>query len=335
MRSDINWALTELANTNRRLTRGLLDHFSGLSADECEMFMCAFQKLPEERRREAIALMTTYAEERFDIDFVDIFRCCLSDLDPFVRRHAVEGLWEDERPGLLKQLLSMLRSDPDDEVREATAISLGRFVFLGECEKIDRAKSEAVRQALETVIANQAEPTNVVRRAVEAIAFINDESIRRIIHWAYAHHEEQMRISAVFAMGRSADPYWADIVLSELHSENPAMRFEAARACGEIVLAEAVPTLIRMIDERDAEIRDMAIWALGQIGGKRARRALEKCMDSEDKTLVEAAQEALDELTFLERPLDLFVFDPDQAELREIDLDEEEEKDPWLTRDDV
>ena len=45
-----------------------------------------------------------------------------------------------------------------------------------------------------------------------------------------------MRQSALFAMGRTADSRWAKVVLSELESHEPAMRFEAAQAAGEMGL---------------------------------------------------------------------------------------------------
>ena len=46
---------------------------------------------------------------------------------------------------------------------------------------------------------------------------------------------------------------------------------------GEIALPVAMIDRIELLEDRDVEVRQMAIWALGQIGGKRARRALEAC----------------------------------------------------------
>src|SRR5262249_15486005 len=90
---------------------------------------------------------------------------------------------------------------------------------------------------------------------------------------------------------------WSKIVLRELHSDDPAMRYEAARTAGELELREAVPTLGKMLDEDDREVKEMAIWALGEIGGDRSRKLLENLMetaDSEgDDSLTEAIEEAL------------------------------------------
>jgi len=65
--------------------------------------------------------------------------------------------------------------------------------------------------------------------------------VREIIEAAYYHEDQRMRTSAVFAMGRSADPYWSDLVINELQSSRPEMRYEAAMASGELELAAATP----------------------------------------------------------------------------------------------
>jgi HEAT repeat protein len=90
------------------------------------------------------------------------------------------------------------------------------------------------------------------------------------------------------------------------------MRYEAARACGELEASAALSALIYLIEaDPDPEVQEMAIWALGRIGGKEARRVLEACCESEDEALRQAAEEALDELDFLGGPLDLLLFESD------------------------
>ncbi len=84
-----------------------------------------------------------------------------------------------------------------------------------------------------------------------------------------------MRVSALFAMGRSCDEQWASRIMDEL-SSGVRMRFEAARAAGELELRPAVTRLIELAYEDDREIQEMAIWALGEIGGKRANHALDQ-----------------------------------------------------------
>jgi hypothetical protein len=46
-------------------------------------------------------------------------------------------------------------------------------------------------------------------------------------------------------------------------------------------------------------VREAAVWALGHIGGQRAREILDTCVQSDDESLSEAAAEALEEIDLL------------------------------------
>jgi HEAT repeat protein len=243
-------------------------------------------------------------------DIIEMAYC--DDEDEVVRSQAIEGLWEDEDLALAGLLVRLLGDDPSESVRVAAAISLGRFVLLGELEKIQAAPAMMVENGLLGAIYDPHETLEVHRRAVESIAYSGQAQVRDIIEMAYCDDEEQMRISAVFAMGRNADPIWREMVTAELDHPNPEMRYEAARACGELEASAALSALIYLIEaDPDSEVQEMAIWALGRIGGKEARRVLEACCESEDEALRQAAEEALDELDFLGGHLDLLLFESD------------------------
>jgi HEAT repeat protein len=190
-----------------------------------------------------------------------------------------------------------------------------------------------IRAGLAAVIEDPAEAVEVQRRAVESIAFINDDIVRRIIDRAYAHDSANMRQSALFAMGRNADRFWTETVLAELYSDAPGMRIEAARAAGEMGLRRAVEQLIQLAEDADRDVQRMAIWALGQIGGKRARTILEQYAESEDEELVELADEALQEIEFGSGAMYMMVHDPaEQSDLDDliddqVDEDEDDEED--------
>jgi len=63
-------------------------------------------------------------------------------------------------------------------------------------------------------------------------------------------------------------------IMEELSSDDPELRFEAARAAGELELRPALPRLVSNWPMRmTARIQEMAIWALGEIGGKVANKA--------------------------------------------------------------
>jgi HEAT repeat protein len=130
-----------------------------------------------------------------------------------------------------------------------------------------------------------------------------------------------MQISAIFAMGRSGDKRWRNIILSELESSDARLRFEAARAAGELELAEAVQPLIQLIqNDPDSEVQQNAVWSLGQIGGPEAKAMLEQLIDSTDEALQTTAEDALDELILMSG-------DPEEMFSYTIDMDDDEDED--------
>jgi HEAT repeat protein len=285
-----------------------LDTLSDLDAASLARFQAAWAEIPASRRRSLVLELLEVAEERVDVSFRWILQWLLDDEDPWVRAHAIDGLWEEEDVRLIGPLTRLLSHDPAPEVRAAAAQSLGRYLLLGELERIDAGLAARVEHALHTAYIEEEQEPFVRRRVVEALAYTTAANIPAIIRNAYEDEDDGMRLSAVFAMGRSADLRWSDIVLAELASVDAAMRFEAARASGELELAEAVPDLIALLDEDDVELRDTVVWALGRIGGPEAQRALRACCESDDDELVEAAEEALAEMSFLSGDDDLPAF---------------------------
>lgn len=292
--------LESLGTSEATLSISKLYILSGLSKGEMETFRGAWPQLPVERRRTILRTLVEIVEASFEADFNAIFRFCLRDEDEEVRAQAIEGLWEDESVSILRSLVDLLQKDPSFLVRAKAAAGLGRFVLLAELEELDSQLGAEVREALHYTINNFQEVLEVRRRAVEAIAFSGEEGVRKIIEDAYQDEAQKMRVSAVFAMGRSVDPHWSQTLLRELKNPDPEMRYEAARACGELEFRGAVPLLARLLNDADREVQGVAIWALGQIGGQEARRLLRACCESDDETVAEAAKEALGELEFAE-----------------------------------
>ena len=126
----------------------------------------------------------------------------------------------------------------------------------------------------------------------------------------YVAENEQMRQSAVVAMGRSADERWSDTVLHELVSPDPEMRYHATRAAGELQLREAVVDLVELTNDADVRIQAMALWSLGQIGGATAKKTLQRFAGGEDEGLASVAEEALQELEFFHGDLSTFFGPP-------------------------
>ncbi|MCR4408011.1 MAG: HEAT repeat domain-containing protein [Anaerolineae bacterium] len=325
MTVDIDRLLAELSDETRTIPIARLYELSGLDHEEIERFSTAWPRVPVNRRRKIISHLVEIAEANFEADFDAVCRACLDDEDEFVRAQAIEGLWESEDIKLIRPLLTFLREDPSVIVRAAAATSLGRFVLLGELEKLSPKLANDISEALWEVIHSFEEDVEVRRRAIESLAYSSDEAVAEVIADAYADEDRLMQVSAVFAMGRSADPRWKNTVLQELTNPDPEMRYEAARACGALEVEEAIPYLRDMAYDSDREIQEVSIWALGQIGGAEARRILEACYEDADDILGEVIEDALGELALRSGEVDFLLYSLDENDWAD--------EDDWLVTD--
>jgi len=307
MEPTLDALLDELCESAAMPDQALLYHLSSLEAEDLARAREAWPGLPVELRRRLTMRLVELAEADFEVDFGAIFRLGLKDDDAEVRAAAIEGLWEDKDVRLVPLLAACLREDKAIEVRVAAATSLGRFILLGELEKIRSDPKARAYEALLAACQDAKEHLKVRRRAIESLAYVSNETVTELIGEAYAAPEETARVSAVFAMGRSADIRWASQVRQELFSPSPELRYEAARACGELQLGKAVPELEDLADDADPEVREAALWALGQIGGDKARKIVEHYCLAEDEATRAAAEAALDELEFMHGDLSDFL----------------------------
>jgi HEAT repeat protein len=297
---------------------------NNLDSDQLAELQSAWPHLNEQRRAYVAEKLREIAEEDVDLDFTSIFHFTFTDVDESVRLSSVEGLWEDETPSLIDALAILLRSDPSPLVRAACATALGRFLLLGEMERISRARRDQAYSALMGAILTSRPDSVVYQHALESLAYTSNEEVERLIREAYASENMALRVSAVFAMGRSSDKQYSSVVRKELTSVLPAMRAEAARACGELEVSEAVAELIKLTDDTETDVIVAALTALGQIGGDEARHLLEHAVDSDDEEIAATAEEALAELDLLHGDVKFSTLWFD--ELGREDGDREEEK---------
>jgi len=302
---------------------GNLYILSKMDQDSLELFGESWPTISTERRQTITQTLVEISEMNFEVDFDPVFILALGDEDAEVRANAINGLWENESPGLIEPLLHLLRTDETPLVRAAAATALGKFIYLSEIEELDSTRIVPIREALLETIHLPAEDIDVRRRAVESIAFLGGPEINQIIENAYYDDNPKMQVSAIFAMGRNADRCWQSRVTAELDNDNSEIRFEAARACGELEINGAVSRLIALVNEQDdPEVQQMSIWALGRIGGSTAREALETYVDSDNEVLALAAEEALDELNLFSTDFDMFDFGDDDFGEQEEGFDD-------------
>lgn len=298
-------ALDTIQEMTSDLSYSSLYGLSNLGEEERERLAEVWSHVELPRRLRIVQALIEIMEASFLVDFGVLFRLCLEDEDAEARALAIQGLWEDHDWNLASMLIRLLREDPVPEVRAAAAAGLSDFVLQGELQDRVEARAARVRDALFDALDPLREPLEVRRRALESLAYSSDSRVPVLIEAAYGDDESAMRVSALFAMGRSADPVWAPMVLQELLNSQAEIRYEATRACGELQLGQAVPLLEALTQDQDREVMETAIWSLGQIGGPEARRVLEACYERGDEAIREAIEEALDNMDLIRESFDL------------------------------
>ncbi len=314
MSQDFKELLNQVA-TSTQLHTANLYILSTINRDDMETFQNVWPTIPTQRRRDIVQELVELVEVNFEVDFDPVFLLALGDEDAEVRTSAINGLWEHKDPALIRPLVHLLKTDPVVIVRATAAIALGKFINMRELEDLNPYRAILAEESLLETIRQATEDVEVRRRAIEAIAYSSETDVTSIIENAYYDQNEKLQVSAIFAMGRNADKKWRPQVIAELDNPNTEIRFEAARACGELEAAEAVPKLVNLIEQDpDLEVQEMAINALGHIGGPVAREVLERQIESDVEALALAADEAMYELNVFSGSFDLFDFDDSEPD---------------------
>jgi len=273
---------------------------SDLEGEDVENLKAAWPRIPDWRRRALLEDIEGLAEDNYLLSFESVCRIAIDDDDPQVRFLAIRPMFTYEPEDLLPQLLQMMEVDPDENVRAVCASALGKFVFLGEIEELSPKTNQQIVECLLRVAKSQ-DSTEVRRRALEALGFASSKEVPKLIDEALEREETDWLISALFAMGRTYDSRWIPNIISMLDHQLPAVRFEAARAAGELEISDAAPQLMDLLDDSDDDVRFAAAWSLSQIGGEGIIEALEDLQQTtHDHEEADLIQDAIDNLLFNE-----------------------------------
>ena len=296
---------------------------SAIEGDDRRRFLDVWRGLSIQRRRDLIDRLVDLAEDSVEYDFDNVYMAGLLDDDVQVRTQSIKALWEYEEPDLARILMRLLK-DPEAMVRAEAALGLGRYLLRAELLDQEFAEIPDIEQALRAVARDDGELVEVRGRAIEALGVRAHDWVRDLIEDAYSSGERRLQISAVHAMGRSADGEWLPTIVEEMHNEDAEMRFEAAQAAGELGEEDIIPELASLTQDEDAEVQEAAIAALGHIGGPAARSVLHTvASESGDERVLESVTDALSEADFVEDPLGVKLYlDRSVAEDRDEDDDE-------------
>jgi HEAT repeat protein len=297
--------LAKLAKTDKDFSNSEIAALSLASPEDKQLFARYWVEMAEPRKAQVLGRMLELAEEDANLDFSPLYRILLEDPLAPVRAGAIQGLWENEDPSLIRRLIPLMENDPDAGVRAAAAQGLCQFVLMAEHGKLRREIRDQLLEKLLAVFGNSEETDEVRRRALESVSFLSCPEVRQAILDSYDSPDPFIRGSALFAAGRNLDPGWLDMLLDELSSDNPEHRYEAVVACGEYEDELAVPQLIRLTLDADVEIKMAAITALGKIGGAEGKQHLRDLTESDDSAVAEMAVQALNDMVTDDEVMDL------------------------------
>lgn len=298
----IQQILTALLDDQTAFPPSYLRHLSDLEGRDLEAFRSVWPQVSARRRFTLLEDLEDLAEIDTLVSFDAVANLALEDSDPRVRAVAIRMLWEAEDLKLADIFLKILNEDESDEVRAAAALALGIFIYQSELEEIPVEIGHRIEDRLIAVI-NSQENALIQRHALESLGFSSREEVPGLIRNAYNSGDTEWVASALFAMGRSADPAWEADILRMLKSPKADIQLEAVRAAGALELERARRKLLDLLEEeaQDSEIREAVIWSLSQIGGDEVRETLEALMEStEDGDEAEILENALDNLSFTE-----------------------------------
>lgn len=209
-------------------------------------------------------------------------------------------------PDFIDSLIELARHDAHLPVRIEAVKALGRYIYEGfRRETLAEEDYQKVKEFLWNRYHLMDESLDIRRTCLEALGYITDEETEQLIREAHRSPELQMRISALFAMGRSGmDMIWDSILLQELRNPDPQVRFEAVRAAGETYMACGAELLERLTQDPERRLRLEAIKALGNAGRPRSRELLRTLLQSPDEDIRDAASGALSELDYFQEDSD-------------------------------
>jgi len=291
--------MAALLDNSRPFPPTYLYELSDLGESDLVTLKRHWAEIPARRRVALLEDLANLQESNDVLSFERVAIHALRDTEAQTRIFALQILWDDPVPGRLGMLLNILQKDPEPTVRAQAAAVLGEYVFLGEMDELKEDQKAVLEEAL-LAAAEPGEDPRVRRRAVESLGSSSHPDVPGLIRAAFNSPEIEWVVSALAAMGRSADEErWGKTVFSCLQHAEPQIHIEAVRAAGNLGLSEARQPLLDMLEEGvdDQELLLTVIWALSGIGGPGVREALTKLSEeAEDDEEIDIIDEALENL---------------------------------------
>lgn len=289
-----------------------LFRLSDMTPDEMAQFQARWDVSADDRRESVSRHLADLSEESFEVEFSPVFAYMLDDKSATVRVAALDGLWDSENIRVVSPIIALMQNDASLEVRHAAAKALAHYVLLGEWGQISTYVRDRVVNALHDQHIDSRVALPVRAAALEGMGASGDERVPPLIEAAYESGDYDLQVSALFAMGNSADDRWLLTVLDEMESPYADMRAEAARAAGGIGSSEAISLLSQLAYDEDGAVQTAAITALAKVGGNTASRILNEMLeDPELEHLQELIEESIEEMDWMTQEIDFDRFGGD------------------------
>lgn len=274
---------------------------SHLSGDAVRLLEDSWIDTPEPAKLRLLNRLSDTERDRLRHDFNSVYSTAMKDPSAEVRRLAVGSIVEDGSAMHLERLLAILRSDPETAVRARAAEAVAPYALRAELGELQPSAPGRIRDTLLGVFRDDGEDPTVRAAALASVGYLDSPDVKAAIEVGLA--AQSLRLGAIRAMGRTANPEWLGPLARDSGAPTAAERAEIARALGELGDEAAAPLLADMIDDRASEVRHAAIAALGVLGGEDAREALIYALEDGRADIREAAERAISQLESLEDPL--------------------------------
>lgn len=281
--------------------------------------------------------------EDFGDDHTDEFLLYVAHESERVRAAAIRALWEGELDRVWPVIRTAAETDSSEEVRSTAVSVMGRYIYEellqseGELEGEELEATPEVIREVHAWLVNRLHSSDSSsleqRRALEALSFCPGEAEHALMRSWSQHADPDLRMTAIFAMGRSAEPSFAEAILKAYEDPEDRVRREAIRAIGEAGLQEGISILEQALNGSDRDYKLEAISALGELGGQRAMELVNPFLEDKDQEVSELANLAvinMEEAQMMEE-WENALQDGDDDDLEDDDEDEDEdgEKRPY------
>src|SRR5258707_12655444 len=126
--------LTVLADANAPLPAAAIYALSSINSEDFRRLTSNWGAFPVNRRITLMRRIVEVTETNFDMDFSEVRRLALTDLNDEMREIAVDSAWIDESVEMCNRLITMAWADVASRVRAAAVSAVGQYILTVELE---------------------------------------------------------------------------------------------------------------------------------------------------------------------------------------------------------